>query len=212
MPRLLPPDRLVDCKCGRALSRPVLIPPHDYLQVAACLACRCLTVTECIVNEPRSHDVQPVGNLVRKVASPVDEWLGTWPRLTQSPSGCYVPAAMRAHTEEELAALEASAAEEQESESQAKRLRRAGAPTTPPPKDLPKELSQFADAWRGLRLTADLGFEALMVEMSHPWAAMFALPLLRQRPDLAGELTAWLEGPDERRRRLATRAYSVLLG
>jgi hypothetical protein len=202
-PKLLPPDKYLDCRCDWTLTRMVLIPEGDSLQVAACVGCGRLTVTESIVNTTFGRDVQAIGNLVLKQAAPVVAWLGAWPRRSGFPSGFYLPAGTRAKTGDELLALEAKVAEEQKTESLTERLRQAGPPATPPPAELPRGLSQFADAWRGLQLTADSPFDTLMKELSPWWASIFALPLLRHRPGFVREVVAWLEDPNEKRRELA---------
>jgi hypothetical protein len=179
----------------------VLIREGGSLQVAACMGCGRVTVTESIVSSNFGRDVETIGNLVRKQAAPVVGWLGAWPRRSGFPSGFYHPAATRAKTGDELLALEAKLAEEQKAKSLTERLREAGPPATPPPEDLPRGLSPFADVWRGLQLTADSPFDTLMKELSP--ASLFALPLLLQRPGFVRAVVAWLEDPDEERRELA---------
>ena len=205
---ILPPGREVDCGCDVALERPVLRDPTGWNnRITACMRCGKVSLIEAIVDEPRPHDVQCVGNRIEAVTADVLAWLSAWPRLAwgvwQEDRQIYLPASLRCASIDELQSREREFLARQRNVPVAERLLSVGIPHEPPPVGLPERMQTFAQTQLGAMLGPDADLQTLLSHARRgDWAMPFAYEQLKNRADFTPVVVSLLGSGDPARREI----------
>lgn len=160
-------ERTVACACDPAFYRPVI---SESVGVNACLHCGTVTATRAVGDDGRYTGDAWTAYLPLEIPEQHLSWLARWPRIRVirrhdilwpmaaelvREDVIYLPAKRRFRSVEDLTRFEADLEADIAKTPRGRRLRDAGTPSAPPPRDLATLFAEFHVLWDTLQLRAD---------------------------------------------------------
>jgi hypothetical protein len=191
LPNDLPFELRVSCSCPSLFHLRVGLAETNSLEAAhACIRCGKLTATEVLWEHIHHNAYNPYGRREKQLPSGVLTWLDRWPRVIEGKHETdyvFISPQTRCADEKELAKLIAETRETQLALPRGRRLHLFGAPSEPPPPELPQAFEDYRQLWRASQLNPSTDPDTLLRFANprfRPTSAL-ATDCLLQRSDAA---------------------------
>ncbi|MFO1460743.1 MAG: hypothetical protein U1G08_15230 [Verrucomicrobiota bacterium] len=201
-------ERTVACACDPAFYRPVI---SESVGVNACLRCGTVTATRAVGDDGRYTGDAWTAYLPLEIPEDHLSWLARWPRIRVihrhilwpmaaelvREEVVYLPATRRFRSVEDLTRFEADRKADAAKTPRGLRLRDAGTPSAPPPKDLATLFAEFHVLWDSLQLRANQPLPELIRYSQRRCPGRFvASELILERRDRLPIVLDALRSPD----------------
>lgn len=185
----------VNCSCDPGFHRSILYYPGPEAPFA-CMHCGAVTFSQVIGDDGRGGGEAWTSILVMDMPPDVVEWFGLLPRRTgmwEMEPECYLGASERFKTVAALLETEQKRDLETKGWSSGRKIRAAGVPVQPPPKDIGAANPYYIYAWEALQMDQTTPVETLLNMAKR---SDFLLGLLEDlffsQPDINALISNWL--------------------